>query len=162
MVAPSRARGLKHQRRGRMICTLRVAPSRARGLKLKLRHNRKTIGFVAPSRARGLKPLILCQEPVTHGRALTGAWIETTTTARESTPTKRRALTGAWIETQSIESLQTAIYSRALTGAWIETKPQKSIGPKEKVAPSRARGLKPLSRHRKRKRLKSRPHGRVD
>ena len=55
-----------------------VAPSRARGLKL-LSLTTPSLGpLVAPSRARGLK---LCGgddvETLTRGRALTGAWIET-------------------------------------------------------------------------------------
>ena len=55
-VAPSRARGLKLRKRGRMLQKRPVAPSRARGLK---RHTKT------------------CGNEKQAGRALTGAWIET-------------------------------------------------------------------------------------
>ena len=54
-----------------------VAPSRVRGLK----HERLLVMaeklLVAPSRVRGLKPLFLPRITVSSRRTFTGAWIET-------------------------------------------------------------------------------------
>ena len=55
MVAPSRARGLKHHRLKTSNQPLYVAPSRARGLKQKKNVFVILNKDVAPSRARGLK-----------------------------------------------------------------------------------------------------------
>ena len=98
-VAPSRARGLK-QVRNRNVAASKcraltgawietqpehvtvldhsVAPSRARGLKRSVHQHRSFEPPVAPSRARGLKPQRGTAAAADDGRALTGAWIETT------------------------------------------------------------------------------------
>ena len=55
-----------------------VAPSRARGLKRNQVQTEDHRAAVAPSRARGLKPSLEdVLEDEDEGRALTGAWIET-------------------------------------------------------------------------------------
>ena len=79
-------------------------------------------------------------------RALTGAWIETLKASAQLVRYLRRALTGAWIETTTLsQSSCQPSTCRALTGAWIETAGQiEEVIKKERVAPSRARGLKQL------------------
>ena len=122
VVAPSRARGLKHRTTWLLLLILIVAPSRARGLK------------------RTNLPHVFSEG---SGRALTGAWIETHSELLQTLLILRRALTGAWIETRRDCDMrldrcvapsrarglklefQTTITrrsaGRALTGAWIET-----------------------------------------
>ncbi len=74
-----------------------------------------------------------------------------------------RALTGAWIETSSVIYLRDVLRRRALTGAWIETVAgQAPIEMQSAVAPSRARGLKLLVVLIRVHHHQSRPHGRVD
>ena|GEM_PF-3495714 len=65
---------------------LQVAPSRARGLKLLVHATHGQQAQVAPSRARGLKHNTNAAHNICLGRALTGAWIETSTPSSLKAP----------------------------------------------------------------------------
>jgi len=77
-----------------------------------------------------------------HGRALTGARIETNLAGQIASDRGSRALTGARIETTVISLRWKTSKRRALTGARIETGKGILVDGKRIVAPSRARGLK--------------------
>ncbi len=96
--------------------------------------------MVAPSQARGLKQNDHIKVMGFLGRAFTGAWIETIQPSRLGICIKSRAFTGAWIETQEGDMINSQIV----------------------VAPSQARGLKPLCLAPHMQLNRSRLHRRVD
>src|SRR5581483_5511972 len=98
------------------------ASVRARGLKRVPLGGSSRENVFASVRARGLK-----QDPGLYFpahldvRVRTGAWIETTRSARSSNSTFVRVRTGAWIETLISSRLMPSTSVRVRTGAWIET-----------------------------------------
>ncbi|CEE48925.1 conserved hypothetical protein [Xanthomonas citri pv. citri] len=97
------------------------------------------------------------------GRALTGAWIETLKRSSDRGFKVGRALTGAWIETNAFDAhkalAQEVAPSRARGLKPVQAPPP---DPLAEVAPSRARGLKPRVSGCASDLRRSRPHGRVD
>src|SRR5581483_10319650 len=98
------------------------ASVRARGLKRVPLGGSSRENVFASVRARGLKQGPGLYFPAhLDVRVRTGAWIETTRSARSSNSTFVRVRTGAWIETLISSRLMPSTSVRVRTGAWIET-----------------------------------------
>ena len=142
-VAPSQARGLKHQPQRPSRIPRAVAPSQARGLKQGLQRVRPPRRRVAPSQARGLKRA-QARGQLQGGpcRAFTGAWVETGSgpcwpSWRSVAPSQARGLKQttelpkSWasrVAPSQARGLKRGrcrtpqcLRCRAFTGAWVET-----------------------------------------